>query len=66
MALQSVSALAVLPMQDVLALDAAHRMNVPGTTEDNWRWRFHWDMLPADCADSLRYLIGLYGRLPTI
>lgn len=64
MALQSVSALAVLPMQDVLALDATHRMNVPGTTEDNWRWRFHWDMLPGDCADSLRYLIGLYGRLP--
>lgn len=64
MALQSVAALAVLPMQDILALDAAHRMNVPGTTEDNWRWRFHWDMLPADCAESLRHLNGLYGRLP--
>lgn len=64
MALQSVAALAVLPMQDVLALDASHRMNVPGTTENNWRWRFHWDMLPADCADSLRHLNGLYGRLP--
>lgn len=64
MALQSVAALAVLPMQDLLALDEAHRMNVPGTTEDNWRWRFNWDMLPADCAESLRHLNVLYGRLP--
>lgn len=64
MALQSVSALAVLPMQDILALDGTHRMNVPGTSEDNWRWRFQWDMLPADCAESLRYLNRLYGRLP--
>ena len=63
MALMSVSSLAVLPMQDVLALDGAHRMNVPGTTEDNWRWRFQWDMFPPDCAQVLRDMNALYGRL---
>lgn len=66
MALQSVSSLAVLPMQDVLALDGTHRMNVPGTMEDNWRWRFHWDMLPADCAERLHHLNALYGRLSAL
>jgi 4-alpha-glucanotransferase len=64
MALQSVSALAVLPMQDILELDSGHRMNVPGTTEDNWHWRFQWDMLPANCTEVLRHLNSLYGRLP--
>lgn len=37
--------LAIVPMQDILALDGMHRMNTPGTTEGNWAWRFSWDQL---------------------
>jgi 4-alpha-glucanotransferase len=39
-ALQSVSSLAVVPMQDLLKLDTAHRMNTPATVQGNWRWQF--------------------------
>jgi 4-alpha-glucanotransferase len=35
-ACNSVAALAVFPLQDVLGLDARHRMNVPGTLGGNW------------------------------
>ncbi len=37
--------LAIVPMQDILALDGAHRMNTPGTIENNWAWRFTWEQL---------------------
>ncbi len=60
--LESVSQLAVVPMQDILSLDGSHRMNVPGTTEGNWSWRFEWDMVADDCGPRMKHLNELYGR----
>jgi len=62
-ALASVAALAVLPMQDLLGLGEGHRMNLPGTLEGNWGWRFTWDQVPADLAQRVRRMVALYGRL---
>ncbi|WKE64813.1 4-alpha-glucanotransferase [Gallaecimonas kandeliae] len=62
-ALASVARLAVLPMQDLLALDSSHRMNTPGTVEGNWRWRFDWQQLPPELAQGLRRRLARYGRL---
>ena len=42
--------LAVLPMQDLLGLDSASRMNTPGTAEGNWRWRFDWSQVDSTVA----------------
>lgn len=61
--LSSVSELAVVPLQDLLSLDGGHRMNVPGTVEDNWGWRFSWDMVSDDIAAKLNTLNALYGRV---
>ncbi len=61
-ALASVSRLAVIPMQDVLALGSEHRMNVPGVAEGNWRWRFDWSQVEEGLAQRLNHLVGLYGR----
>jgi len=49
-------------LQDVLGLDGAHRMNVPGVAEDNWRWRFNWDQVQEEHINRLRDWIELYGR----
>jgi len=62
-ALASVAVLAVVPMQDVLGLDASARMNIPGTSQDNWMWRFSWDQIEKDLPSRLRTLIDRYGRL---
>jgi 4-alpha-glucanotransferase len=62
-ALASVASVAIIPMQDVLSLDGAHRMNTPGTTIGNWQWRFRWEQLRHDAAAKLRELNGLYDRL---
>lgn len=61
-ALGSCAHLAILPMQDVLGLDGEHRMNLPGTSEGNWRWRFSWDQVGPELADRMRRLTKLYGR----
>jgi 4-alpha-glucanotransferase len=54
--------LAVIPMQDLLELGNTHRMNLPGSSEGNWRWRFEWDDIPVHLADRVRRLVSLYGR----
>ena len=47
---------AVVPMQDVLGLDNAARMNLPGTVGDNWLWRMAPDALTDALADRLMAL----------
>ena len=52
--MESRACIAIIPLQDVLMLDSAHRMNTPGTTEGNWQWGFDWSMLtPILCAKLL-------------
>ncbi len=62
-ALASVACLAIIPMQDALKLDAEHRMNLPGTSQGNWGWRYTWDQTPDDLAAGLRRMVEMYGRL---
>lgn len=38
-AMLSVCDIAIIPMQDVLGLKSNARMNIPGTSSGNWRWR---------------------------
>ena len=61
-ALASVARLAVVPMQDLLELGTEHRMNTPGTTEGNWRWRFKWEWITDEVREKIRHMIQLYGR----
>jgi 4-alpha-glucanotransferase len=61
-ALASVSNLAVIPMQDILDLDSRHRMNIPGTIEGNWQWRFTWEQLTESRAVKLRHMVRMFGR----
>ncbi|MDD1621426.1 MAG: 4-alpha-glucanotransferase [Methylococcaceae bacterium] len=61
-AMASVANLAVIPMQDVLRLGSADRMNTPGTVEGNWGWRFDWSQLTGDKVDYLSHLIRMFDR----
>jgi 4-alpha-glucanotransferase len=57
------AALAIVQMQDVLGLDGSHRMNVPGTIENNWRWRMDWSQLSPALATQFADSIKRFGRL---
>ncbi|MBT8443347.1 MAG: 4-alpha-glucanotransferase [Gammaproteobacteria bacterium] len=54
--------LAILPMQDLLSLGTAARMNVPGTENGNWQWRFEWADVPGDFAERFGALAAECGR----
>jgi 4-alpha-glucanotransferase len=60
--MRSVARVCIIPMQDVLGLGAAARMNYPSTAEGNWVWR----MTPREFEQApfewLRELAELTGR----
>ncbi len=60
----SVADVAIAPLQDILGLDTGARMNQPGTTAGNWRWRFTWDQLTEAHSKRLLELTLRTGRLP--
>jgi len=63
LAWSSVAALAMAPLQDMLALGKEARMNVPGVAEGNWRWRCTEDLLDnASAFEWLRELTASTGR----
>jgi 4-alpha-glucanotransferase len=55
--------LAVLPMQDLLSLPTGARMNVPGTTTGNWRWRFGWEQVDPQLTERCHRLAVMSGRI---
>lgn len=61
-ALSSPANLAVIPMQDFLQLDECHRMNIPGTSEKNWRWKFSWEQVDPGLAQSISAAVKKYHR----
>jgi 4-alpha-glucanotransferase len=60
----SVSNIVVIPMQDILNLGNEARMNLPGTTGGNWTWRFTWDQVGHELANTYKELTILYERPP--
>jgi 4-alpha-glucanotransferase len=53
---ESPAALAIVPVQDLLGLPSRARMNRPGTTKGNWRWRLKEGTLTPALARRLRRL----------
>lgn len=62
LAWMSVADHAIAPLQDVLSLGSAARMNYPGRASGNWRWRFRADMLTKPLLDRLAELTEIYER----
>lgn len=62
LALRSPAGLCITPIQDVLGLDGAARMNLPGTPDGNWRWRLGPMQLTPKTAERLAQLTRDAGR----
>lgn len=58
----SVADLAVAPLQDLLKLGNTARMNHPGTTAGNWRWRVDGSLLTAGMFEKLAAMTTIYQR----
>jgi len=64
--LTSVADRTIFPMQDVLGLESQHRMNIPGSSGGNWRWRLQPARVDAQTTARLRRLTVLSGRLDPV
>jgi 4-alpha-glucanotransferase len=62
LAWSSVADYASAPLQDVLSLGTAARMNLPGRAAGNWGWRFMQHQLSDAILDRLREITELYSR----
>jgi 4-alpha-glucanotransferase len=58
----SVADTVIVPLQDILGLDSRARMNLPGTAEGNWTWRFQKDQLDRRTAERLAEKTAIYSR----
>ncbi len=54
--------LAIAPLQDYLGLGSEARINVPGTTGNNWRWRVHATQLSDEFCAHVADLVNESGR----
>jgi 4-alpha-glucanotransferase len=61
-ALGSVCRLALVPMQDLLALGSEARFNTPATTHGNWSWKLPDGLLTPERAAAYLELNRIYGR----
>jgi len=59
----SPAALAIAPLQDLLNLGEEARMNLPGSTESNWRWRSTESMLSGPAFGWVRDLTNVSNRV---
>jgi 4-alpha-glucanotransferase len=57
LALNSQARLAIVPMQDFLGLGSDARLNTPGTTSNNWRWRVTEEQLSPEFCKSVAKIV---------
>jgi 4-alpha-glucanotransferase len=62
LAFSSNSALAIAPMQDYLGLGSEARLNIPGTTLNNWRWRLRSAQLHEEFLQSTGAMVEEAAR----
>jgi len=62
LAWSSPAALAIAPFQDLLNLGREGRMNVPGLSKGNWRWRATHHMLSPHNFEWLKGLTRISDR----
>jgi 4-alpha-glucanotransferase len=61
-ALSTDARLAIAPLQDFLGLGSEARMNIPGTSSNNWRWRVREEQLSNDVRAQVAAWISESGR----
>jgi len=56
--------LAIAPLQDYLGLGSEARINTPGTSSNNWRWRVQDEQLNGNVCAQVANMVQASGRTP--
>lgn len=62
LAFSSRAQIAIAPMQDFLGLGSEARLNIPGTTMENWRWRLLREQLDPRLKSRVKNLVREASR----
>ncbi len=62
LAMCSIAQTVMIPVQDLLSLGAAARMNTPSGLQGNWAWRLRPGALDAGLRARLQGITRMYGR----
>jgi 4-alpha-glucanotransferase len=63
LAFSSIAGLVILPAQDVLGYGSEFRMNIPGTAENNWRWKLKENSFNEELMLRLKNMGDMYDRV---
>ena len=63
LAWSSVANTVIVPLQDLLNLDSGSRMNIPGTTDGNWKWRLNSNYIEQLPISMLQTFNRIYSRM---
>jgi 4-alpha-glucanotransferase len=58
------SKIAIAPVQDYLGLGSEARINIPGTSSNNWQWRLLDTQLTDAVCDNVAEMVAAAGRAP--
>ena len=61
-AFSTAARIAIAPLQDYLGLGSEARINTPGTSAGNWRWRVIDTQLSPDICDNIASMVSASGR----
>jgi 4-alpha-glucanotransferase len=64
LAMMSVADMVLISMQDILGLGSEARLNIPSTTQGNWKWRLDGTQLTEAISSRLKDMTLTYGRAP--
>ncbi len=56
--------LVIIPAQDILGYSSEFRMNLPGTTENNWKWKLTKGALNNDNMGKIKRMAEMFSRIP--
>ncbi|MGI6153549.1 MAG: 4-alpha-glucanotransferase [Christensenellaceae bacterium] len=62
LAMQSVSEVCIIPMQDILSMGTEARMNYPSIPEGNWEWRMRSGAFDRSLRKQLKNMTRITGR----
>ena len=64
-AFSTAACIAIAPLQDYLGLGSEARINTPGTSGGNWRWRVIDAQITPDICDNIASMVSASRRVPT-
>jgi 4-alpha-glucanotransferase len=62
LAMGSIAGTVVVPLQDLLGLGTDARMNIPGSADGNWSWRYDPAALTSEVKQRLQAATTAFGR----